>query len=32
MRCDFKEETCFSGVLSYPGLAEVGEIGSDDAK
>ena len=32
MRCDFKSESCFSGVLGYPGLAVVGELGSDDAK
>jgi hypothetical protein len=32
MRCDFKTKTCFSGVLGYPGLAVVGELGSDDAK
>jgi hypothetical protein len=32
MRCDFKSESCFSGVLRYPGLAVVGELGSDDAK
>ena len=32
MRCVFKSETCFCGVLGYPGLAVVGELGSDDAK
>ena len=32
MRYDFKSESCFSGVLGYPGLAVVGELGSDDAK
>jgi hypothetical protein len=32
MRCDFKSESCFSGVLGYPGLAVVEELGSDDAK
>ena len=31
MRYDFKSESCFSGVLGYPGLAVVGELGSDDA-
>jgi hypothetical protein len=30
MRCDFKSKPCFSGVLGYPGLAVVGELGSDD--
>ena len=32
MRCDFKSESCFSGVLWYLGLTVVGELGSDDAK
>jgi hypothetical protein len=32
MRCDFKSESCFSGVLGYSGLAVAGELGSDDAK
>jgi hypothetical protein len=32
MRCDFKSECCFSGVFGYPGLTEVGELGSDKAK
>jgi hypothetical protein len=32
MRYDFKSEFCFSGVLGYPGLAEVGELGSDDGE
>ena len=32
MRCDFKSESCFSGVLGYPELAVVGELGSDNAK
>jgi hypothetical protein len=32
MRCDFKSVSCFSGVLAYPGLAMMGELGSDDAK
>ena len=32
MRYDFKSESCFSGVLGYPGLAVVGVLGSDDAQ
>ena len=32
MRCEFKSKSCFSGVLGYPGLAVLGEVGSDDAK
>jgi hypothetical protein len=32
MRYDFKSESCFSGVLGYPGLAVVRELGYDDAK
>jgi hypothetical protein len=32
MRFDFKSQSYFSGVLGYPGLAVVGELGSDDAK
>jgi hypothetical protein len=28
----FKSESCFSGVLGYPGLAVVGVMGSDDAE
>ena len=32
IRCDFKSKSCFSGVLGYPGLAMVGELGSDDSK
>jgi hypothetical protein len=32
MRCYFKSESCFSSVFGYPGLAVVGELGSDDAK
>ena len=32
MRSDFRSEFCFSGVMVYPGLAMVGEFGSDDAK
>ena len=27
----FKLKSCFSGVLGYPGLAVVEELGSDDA-
>ena len=27
----FKSESGFSGVLGYPGLSVVGELGSDDA-
>jgi hypothetical protein len=29
-RYDFKPEFCFSGVLGYPRLAEVGELSSDN--
>ena len=32
INCDFKSESCFSGLLGYPGLAIVGELGSDVAK
>ena len=32
MRCDFKSESCFSGVLGYPGLAVLRELCSDDTK
>ena len=32
MRSDFRSESYFSGVLGYPGLAMVRELGSDDAK
>ena len=32
MRYDFKSESCFSGVLGYPGLDEVGVLGSDDGE
>jgi hypothetical protein len=32
MRSDFRSMSCFSGVVVYPGLAMVGEFGSDDAK
>ena len=31
MTSDFKSKSCFSGVLGYPGLAIVGELGSDAA-
>jgi hypothetical protein len=33
--CDhgqMSSESCFSGVLGYPGLSLVGELGPDDAK
>ena len=32
MRYDFKSKSCFSGVLGYPGLAEVGVLGPDDGE
>jgi hypothetical protein len=32
MRCDFKSEPWFSSVLGHPGLAVMGELGSNDAK
>ena len=32
MRYDFKSESCFSGMLGYPGLAVVCVLGSDDAQ
>ena len=32
MRYDFRSESCFLGVLGYPGLAVVGVLGSDDAQ
>jgi hypothetical protein len=32
MRSDFRLEFCFSSVMVYPGLAMLGELGSDDAK
>jgi len=32
MRSDFRSESYFSSVLGYPGLAMVGEFGSDDAR
>lgn len=31
MRSDFRFISCFSGVVVYPGLAMMGELGSDDA-
>ena len=30
MRYDFKSESYLSGVVWYPGMAEVGVLGSDD--
>lgn len=27
MRWDFRSESCFSGVLAYPGFAVLGELG-----
>ena len=30
LRCDFKSKSSFPGVLGYPGLAVVEELGSDD--
>jgi hypothetical protein len=32
MRFDFESESCFSGVLGYPGITVVGELGSDVTK
>jgi hypothetical protein len=32
MRSDFRSESGFSGVMSYLGLAMLGELGSEDAK
>ena len=32
MRSDFRSESCFSGVMVYPALAMLGELGSDNAK
>ena len=32
MRYDYKSESCFLGVLGYPGLAVMGMLGSDDAQ
>ena len=31
MTSDFKSNSCFSGMLEYPGFADVGEMGSDAA-
>ena len=31
-RSDFRPESCFSGVLGYPGLAVVGVLDYDDAE
>ena len=31
IKCDFKFISCFSGVLGYPGLAVVGQLGSNGA-
>jgi hypothetical protein len=31
-RCGFKSESCFSGVLGYPGFTAVGELGYSNAK
>ena len=30
IRSNFRSESCFSSVMVYPGLAMVGELGSDD--
>jgi hypothetical protein len=32
MRSYFKSKSCFSGLMGYPELAVVGELGSDDDK
>ena len=32
MTSDFRPESCISDVMLYPGLAMVGDLGSDDAK
>jgi hypothetical protein len=32
MRYDFRSDSCFSGVLGYPGLAMEGVLGSFDAE
>ena len=32
MRSDFRSISCFSGVMVYPSLAMVGELGCDNAK
>jgi hypothetical protein len=31
-RYEFKSKSCFSGVLGYPGLAMLRELGYDDSK
>ena len=28
----FRSESCFSGMIVFPGLAVLGELGSDDVK
>jgi hypothetical protein len=32
MKLEFRSESCFKGVFGYPGLAVVGELGSDNVK
>jgi hypothetical protein len=32
MKSDFISKSCFAGVMVYPELAMVGELGSDHAK
>jgi hypothetical protein len=32
MRYDFKSDSCFLGVLGYPGLAVLGVLDSDDSE
>jgi hypothetical protein len=32
MRYGLKSESCFLGVLGYPGFAEVAVLGSDDGE
>jgi hypothetical protein len=32
MRSDFRSNSFFSGLMVYPGLSMVGELGSDDAR
>ena len=32
MKSDFRFKSCFSDVMMYPGLALVGELGSDATK
>jgi hypothetical protein len=31
MKSDFRSESCFFSMMVYPGLAILGELGSDDA-